>query len=57
VISGAGAQPAASGVSSSSGGVHAGPTVHPVRPARETVPVGFGQKTPINFNLSASWRM
>ena len=26
-------------------------------PARETVPVGFGQKTPINFNLSASWRM
>ena len=26
-------------------------------PARETVAVGFGQKTPINFNLSASWRM
>jgi outer membrane receptor protein involved in Fe transport len=26
-------------------------------PARETVPVGFGQKTPISFNLSASWRM
>ena len=26
-------------------------------PARETVPVGFGLKTPINFNLSASWRM
>ncbi len=26
-------------------------------PARETVPVGFGQKVPINFNLSASWRM
>lgn len=26
-------------------------------PARETVPVGFGQKTPINFNVSASWRM
>ena len=26
-------------------------------PARETVPVGFGQKAPINFNLSASWRM
>ncbi|MSU49223.1 MAG: hypothetical protein EXS37_09095 [Opitutus sp.] len=25
-------------------------------PARETVPVGFGQKTPVNFNLSASWR-
>ncbi len=26
-------------------------------PARETVPVGFGQKAPISFNLSASWRM
>lgn len=26
-------------------------------PARETVPVGFGLKTPINFNLSAAWRM
>jgi outer membrane receptor protein involved in Fe transport len=26
-------------------------------PARETVPVGFGQKTPISFNLSAAWRM
>lgn len=26
-------------------------------PARETVPVGFGQKTPINFNFSASWRL
>lgn len=26
-------------------------------PARETVPVGFGQKQPISFNLSASWRM
>ncbi len=26
-------------------------------PARETVPVGFGLKQPINFNVSASWRM
>ena len=26
-------------------------------PARETVPVGFGMKQPINFNVSASWRM
>lgn len=26
-------------------------------PARETVPVGFGLKQPISFNLSASWRM
>ncbi len=26
-------------------------------PARETVPVGFGLKQPINFNLSAAWRM
>ena len=26
-------------------------------PARETVPVGFGQKQPISFNFSASWRM
>ncbi|MEY2877712.1 MAG: hypothetical protein RLZZ15_92 [Verrucomicrobiota bacterium] len=26
-------------------------------PARETVPVGFGQKTPLNFNLSAAWRL
>ena len=26
-------------------------------PARETVPVGFGQKTPINSNFSASWRL
>ncbi len=26
-------------------------------PARETVPVGFGLKTPINFSLTASWRM
>ena len=26
-------------------------------PARETVPVGFGLKQPISFNLSAAWRM
>jgi hypothetical protein len=26
-------------------------------PARETVPVGFGLKRPIDFNVSASWRM
>ncbi|MSU24253.1 MAG: hypothetical protein EXS32_10575 [Opitutus sp.] len=26
-------------------------------PARETVPVGFGLKQPICFNLSAAWRM
>jgi hypothetical protein len=26
-------------------------------PAREAVPVGFGQKTPVNFNLSAAWRL
>jgi outer membrane receptor protein involved in Fe transport len=26
-------------------------------PARETVPVAYGMKTPINFNLSASWRL
>jgi outer membrane receptor protein involved in Fe transport len=26
-------------------------------PARETVPVAFGLKDPISFNLSASWRM
>ncbi len=26
-------------------------------PARETVPVGFGLKQPINFNFSAAWRM
>ena len=26
-------------------------------PAREIVPVGFGQKAPISFNFSASWRM
>jgi hypothetical protein len=26
-------------------------------PARETVPVGFGQKQPISFNFSAAWRM
>ena len=26
-------------------------------PAREKVPVGFGLKTPINFNFSAAWRL
>jgi len=26
-------------------------------PARETVPVGFGLKTPINFNLSAAIKL
>ena len=26
-------------------------------PARESVPVGFGLKQPISFNLSAAWRM
>jgi hypothetical protein len=26
-------------------------------PARETVPVAFGLKAPISFNVSASWRM